>query len=238
MKYSRLIIFALTGGALASMVAANVVLKREYDGLNKNNPFWNYTTLETGSFSHVKVVDSRSTWIVFRPSSYSSAGVMTTMADQHRVETQIRQDTLFISIVQKKDDSPGLKAWLARNQLVCVSAPHLRSIVGESAAMEIKDYTEEDLSVLLSGDSRVSVETRKPAIDSVFVALHDSSELKIQVAKDLPSGKGISVAKLEAALFNKSRFDASQLQIVSIDQKINDAAAIALNGVTLAKFRK
>lgn len=237
MKQSNWILSLLIVGAFASLMLTDIALKNKYLKLDKNNPFWNYETLKLGKFSHVKVDDNRSTWVVFRPSANASVGVLTEMAGQKRVEVNISNDTLFVKI-NHKDDPPGIIDWLSRNQLVCITAPELKSVTGTGLAMEIKDLNQNNLHLALSGDSRMSVETLQTDFDNISVNLQDSAQVKIQMARQIFSAKTIHVKKLQADIAGKSMFDASQLVVDSMQQKIDNIAAIALNGSTLGRLEQ
>jgi hypothetical protein len=76
MKKSSLLLLILLGLFIFSLVASDIVLKSQYNKIDKTDPFWNYTKLNKGTFHHIKLIDGNVTRIAFSPSPHASVGVL------------------------------------------------------------------------------------------------------------------------------------------------------------------
>ena len=137
-----------------------------------------------------------------------------------------------MKIIQN-DDEPGMRDWLGRTRMVCITSPQLKSITGESAAITLNDLNEKYLDVHLTGKSNVEIETLRPDFDSLFVILRDSSQLKFEMAEEIPSSGLLTANFVSADLRGNSFLDVGHIQIKNLKKTLDDTAAMALNGMTL-----
>jgi hypothetical protein len=236
MKKSSLILVILFGLFLVSLLGSFIVLKGEYNKMDKRDPYWNYSKIEQGSFHHLKIDGGNITKISFKPSSYAAIGIlnywMPTMAG--RVRATITNDTLYVYI------QPGNKSLAERDamrsrELIGISCPELRSVEGTNTNLQIFKLKQKDLVIRLAGRSHVEVESNIPDFDSISVRQRDSSDVEFEMSEDIRSSGVMQAKAISADIQGHSLLDIGHFRIGSLYSSIGDTAGIVLSGATLRR---
>ncbi len=238
MKKSSLILLILAGLFVASLIGSDLVLKNEYDHIDKSDPFWNYTKLNKGVFHHIRMTGSNVTRISFIPGPSGSMGVLNYWEKQlrNRIESGISNDTLFIKF-KERTDPPDIRNWMKYHVLVTISCPDLISVNGLNSNLDIFKLNQKGLSVSLAGKSTMEVESYNRDFDSIFVSQKDSSKLKFEMSEEI-RGSGIMRTKiLDAYVQGYSLLDVGHFQLQTIHQSIGDSSGIILSGSSLRKLK-
>jgi hypothetical protein len=238
MKKSSLILLILAAVFMVSLIGSDLILKNKYDQIDKSDPFWNYTKLNTGVFHHVSISGSNVTRTSFIPGPNGFLGVLNYWEKElrSRIESIISNDTLFIKF-KERTDPPNIRNWMKTRVLVAISCPELISVNAFNANLDLFRLKQKNLSVNLTGRSAMEVESYNPDFDSLFVNQKDTSRLEFEMSEEL-KGSGIMHAKwIEARLQNRSLLDVGHFQIENMRQSVGDSAGIILSGNTLRTLK-
>jgi hypothetical protein len=238
MKKSSLILLILAAVFIVSLIGSDLILKNMYDQIDKSDPFWNYTKLNTGVFHHVCISGSNVTKASFIPGPNGSLGVLNYWEKElrSRIESSISNDTLFIKF-KERTDPPNLRYFMKSRVLVAISCPELISVNAFNANLDLFRLKQKNLSVNLTGKSAMEVESYNPDFDSLFVNQRDTSRLEFEMSEEL-KGSGIMHAKwIDARLQNRSLLDVGHFQIENMRQSVGDSAGIILSGSTLRTLK-
>jgi hypothetical protein len=239
MKKSSLMLFVLLSIFIICLIGTDLILKAEYDKIDKTDPFWNYTKLSKGSFRHLKLLDGNVTQIAFIPSPHASIGILSywERAADGRVKTRISNDTLFLE-VEKRNESNGIKDWMRDHTLLTITCPELLSVTALNTNLGIDKLNQKTIAMNLAGRSRVEVESYNPDFDSVSVHQRDSTEVIFEMADDIKSSGAMNLRALYADVQNRSLLDVGHFRIQNLHKTIGDTSGIILSGYTLGLLKK
>lgn len=238
MKKSSFILFILLGLFIISLVGTDIVLKIQYNKIDKTDPFWNYTKLNKGIFHHLKMDGGNVTSIAFSPSPHGSIGILSYVQDDFidHIKTQIANDTLFLRVFAP-DKSNGMIDWMKNHTLITISCPELKSVTATNTNLEINKLNQKTIYIQTSGRSRLEVESYNPDFDSLLVHQQDSSEVIFEMADELKSSSTMHLNTLYANVQGHSLLDVGHFRIKSLHQTIGDTAGIILSGYTLSQMK-
>ncbi len=238
MKISSLLLFILLGLFIICLVSTDLILKNEYNKIDKTDPFWNYTKLSKGSFHHLKLMGGNITRIGFIPSPHASIGILSywDRADG-RFKTKIADDTLFLQ-VEPRNESNGQKEWMRNHTLITITCPELKSVTAVNTNLDADKLNQKTMTVDVSGRSRIEFESYNTDFDSISVHQRDSSEVIFEMAEDIKSSGAMHLKALYAEVQGRSLLDVGHFRIQSLHQVIGDTSGIILSGYTLGQMRK
>jgi hypothetical protein len=238
MKKSSLLLLILLGLFIISLVGSDLMLKKQYNKIDKSDPFWNYTKINKGSFHHLKITDGNVTRIAFIPSPHGSIGILSYWETDMdgRVKTRIAHDTLFLQ-VEARNENQGIKEWMKYHTLITITCPELLSVNAMNTNLNIDKLNQKNLVVQVFGKSRLEVESYNPDFDSLHVHQQDSSEVIFEMAEDIKSSGSMQLRLLSADVQGHSLLDVGHFRILSLHHTIGDTAAIILSGYTLGRMK-
>ena len=239
MKKSSLMLFILLGIFITGLIGTDLILKNEYNKIDKTDPFWNYTKLSKGSFHHLKLMNGNVTRIGFIPSPHASVGILSNWAHNagDRVKTKITEDTLFVDI-EKRDESNGVKDWMRNHTLITITCPELKSVTAVNTNLDVDKLNQKTMAVDVAGRSRVEFESYNTDFDSISVHQRDSTEVIFEMADDIKSSGAMNLKTLYANVQNRSLLDVGHFRIQSLNKIIGDTSGIILSGYTLGQMKK
>lgn len=234
MKKSSLILLVVGFVFILCLVGSNLVLKNQYNQIDKGDPFWNYTKLAKGNFHHIRMTGANFTRASFIPGPGGSVGVLNYWEQpmKKRIQTSISNDTLFIR-GEENADQPGLRDWMKYHVLIAISCPDLISVEAVNSNLEIYRFKQKNLFVQLSGKSKMEVESFITDFDSISVIQRDTSSLKFEMADEIPGSGFMHADVLDARLTGHSILDVGHFRLSSLHQSIGDSCGIILSGNSL-----
>jgi hypothetical protein len=237
MKISSWILTIISCLFVLYLLAADLQLKKQYDQIDKTDPYWNYTKLANGSFHHLRITGANMTRIAFNPSPHGSIGVLN---DEYwlkeRLKTYISNDTLFL-LVEPGQDPANMREWMKSHVLITISCPDLLSVNVENTNLELFKMKQKTMNISLSGKSRLELESVYQDFDSIFIHQRDSTQVVFEMEEDIKSSGTMHVNTLYADVRGYSILDIGHFQIGSLHQTIGDTAAIVLSGYTLRQIK-
>lgn len=188
MKLSSVILLTTFTLLLVAMVVSNILLKKEYDQVDKSNLYWNYDKLLEQPFSHLKIEGGNLTNIAFEQNE--KASIRTSKNWREAVSTLVKahvyNDTLFVKFPLVAKDVYE-REFLRRSTLIRIFSPYLWSVEGFNTNIALYKLKQKNISVTLSGKSNVIVETYLHNLDTLYINQRDSSKVVFNMSPDLES---------------------------------------------------
>ena len=260
MKFTSSVLLVLLVVLVGELLSSNILLKKEYDKVDKTDNYWNYENVLQQPFKYLKINGGNGTTIAYEQSPKYSVRIQGDWKRYHRgeVKARVNNDTLYIDF----DYTPANlyeKWWLRTITAVRIFSPELLSVDGSNTIFEMFKLRQKSINVNITGKSRFEVESMIPSLDSITIAQQDSSEVIFEmspvylttVIRD-PTRIGVSVASNQQIHSNESMtinsvnarlqgyalLDIGHAQVRSLQLQIADSSAIILSGGALRKMDK
>jgi len=190
MKLSSRILLSMLIIHMAGLLLSNIVLKKEYNKIDKSDLYWNYTSVLTQHFKYLKIEGGNITNIAFEQSKNFSVRVLNDWQryNPELIQSLVKNDTLFIKFIYKSDN-PNVKDWMKSTTLVRIFSPELLSVEGFNANFEMFKLKQKSIAVNMSGKSIFEVESMIPDMDSINVVQKDSASVEFEMSPDYKSKK-------------------------------------------------
>lgn len=186
MKVSTVILLVTLVLLVTGLFASNVLLKKEYDKVDKSDLYWTYGKILKQPFKHLKIEGGNVTNIAFEQSKKPSVRIFKGWDGYEKglVKTFVRNDTLFVKFPNTyKDESE--KRWLKWNTLVRIFSPELLSVVGVDTDFGMFKLKQKSITVNLSGKSKFELESYLYNLDTLTISQKDSSKVVFEMSPDL-----------------------------------------------------
>jgi hypothetical protein len=185
MKFTTGILVLIFVLMIAGLVSSNVILKKQYDTIDKSDIYWTYNKVLEQPFKYLNITGGNETNIYYEPSAKPSLRLLQEWVKYHNgeVKANVRNDTLFLNF-DYKPASPFEKIWLQRAATVRIFSPELLSVTGNNTHFEMQKVKQKNISVSMHGTSGFEVESMYPEFDSINVFQSDSSAVKFEMSPD------------------------------------------------------
>jgi len=196
MKLSTAILLVTFILLVTAMFASNVILKKEFDKVDKSDLYWTYGKILEQPFKHLKIEGGNVTNIAFEPSKKPSVRVLKNWEgyENKTVKTFVKNDTLFVKFPNTYKDE-GEKRWLKWNTLVRIFSPELLSVEGFDTDFGLFKLKQKSININLSGKSKLEVESYVHNFDSLHISQRDSSEVVFEMSPDLMTSDPVALEK-------------------------------------------
>lgn len=254
MKISSIILLVTFILLVTGMFASNILLKKEYDKIDKSDLYWTYGKILQQPFKHLKIEGGNVTNIAYEQSKNPSVRVFKDWNGYEKglVKTYVKNDTLFIKFPNTYKDRYE-KNWLKWNTLVRIFSPELLSVDGFDTDFGLYKLKQKNISINLSGRSTLEVESYINDLDSVHITQRDSSEVVFEMSPDLKgkvfphskpgdvksnSWETMYINSVDANVKGVSLLDLGHVQVNSLNLDISDTSGIIFSGGSLKKFKQ
>ncbi len=190
MKLSSRILLSMLIILVAGLLLSNIVLKKEYNKIDKGDLHWNYTTVLTQPFKYLKIDGGNITNIAFEQNKNYSVRVLNDW-QRYRpelIQSWVKNDTLFIKFAYTSHNQ-NEKDWMKSTTLVRIFSPQLSYVEGYNTNFEMFKLKQKSIAVTISGKSKFEVESMIPDMDSINVIQRDSSAVEFEMSPDYKSKK-------------------------------------------------
>jgi len=186
MKVSTIILLVTLVLLVTAMFASNILLKKEYDKVDKSDLYWTYGKIMQQPFKHLKIEGGNVTHIAFEQNKSSSVRVSKNWYGYEKglVKTFVKNDTLFIKFPNTYKDQYE-KDRLKWNTLVRIFSPELLSVDGFDTDLELFKLKQKSININLSGKSRLEVESYISNLDTLTISQRDSSKVVFEMSPEL-----------------------------------------------------
>lgn len=183
MKFTSKILTGLLFLLFAGILSSNIILKRQYDKVDKSDNYWNYESVLQQPFKHLKIIGGNTTRIAYEQSTKCSVRILQEWKNWFKgaIKAQVSNDTLYINF----DYTPGNlfnKFWMENRTTVRIFSPELLSVDGFNTNFEMFKLNQKSITVNMAGKSKFEVESMIPALDSLTISQKDSSEVVFEMS--------------------------------------------------------
>ncbi|SRR5579871_75907 len=243
---------------IAGLLASNMILKKQFDAIDKRDIYWTYNTVLAQPFKHLNITGGNGTNIYYEPGANPSVRLLQEWVKYHKgeIKAEVRNDTLYINF-DYKPENLFEKFWVANATPLRIFSPELLSVTCNNTHFEMQKVTQKSISVNITGKSRFEVETINRIMDSISVYQRDSSEIVFEIAPEYITkvdtdkkrigfsattrtqtnqDESIGINYVRADVGGHSLLDIGHAQIGSLQLKIQDSSAIILSGGSLKKL--
>lgn len=191
MKLSTSILLSMLIILFAGLLLSNIVLKKEYNKIDKSDLYWNYTSVLTQPFKYLNIEGGDNTKIAFEQSKNCSVRVLNNWQryNPELIKSFVKNDTLFIKFVYNST-TQNEKDWMKWTTLVRIFSPELLSVEGFNTNFGMFKLKQKSIAVDMSGKSTFEVESMIPDMDSINVVQKDSASVEFEMSPDYKSKKG------------------------------------------------
>ena len=234
MKLSSKILVMMLGAFVICLFASNVILKKQYDSADKSDYYWNYNKISNTPFKYLKIDGGNVTNIVFEQQKNCSVRALDYWGgyDKDSVKTYVSGDTLHLQFVKSPTDLYK-KSWMETNVLVRIAAPQLLAIDGYNTNFELKKLDQKELSINLTGKSRIEVESNTHNFDKLSINQRDSSQVIFEMTPDLKQSPIINVKNVAVKMQGVSLLDIGHMNVDNLQLDVAESSAVILSGHNL-----
>jgi hypothetical protein len=264
MKLTSKVLLALAVILIGALLSSNIILKKEYDKVDKSDIYWNYEKVLQQPFKYLKITGGNGTRIAFEQSQNYSVRILQEWERYHggEIKAYVTNDTLYINF-DFTPTTPYEKFYIQNTTTVRIFSPELLSFDGFSTNFEMYKLKQKSMNVNIKGRSKFEVESMLPSLDSVTVFERDSSEVVFEMSPDykttdqpkvikfktsnggdatytpgvIKSNEAMSIKRVKADIQGYSLLDLGHAQIDSLQLKIADSSAIIISGGALKQYK-
>ena len=185
MKLTTKILLFLFLVLVAGLFSSNIILKRQYDSIDRNDIYWTYNKVIEQPFKYLNITGGNSTNIYYEQSNKPSVRLLQEWVSYHdgKIKAYIKNDTLFLNF-DYVPATPFEKVWLENAEPVRIFSPELLSVTGNNTNFEMQKLKQKNITVNMSGNSRFEIESMYPEMDSINVTQRDSTEVIFEMSPD------------------------------------------------------
>ena len=222
------------------LFASNMALKADYRKFNKRDKYWNYTTVLSQPFKHIKIDAGNVTQVVFEQAPTSTVRLVkywTNYKAESNFKAYVNKDTLYISMAYhpQKDSN---KDWMQNAQLIRISTPQLLSVEANNVQLAIDNLKQNNLNVNIAGQSKLWVKSLNNKFDSLNVVEHNMAEVHINLVNNFKGPNVIDFQHINANLHDGSFLDVSHSYTNDLKLNMADSSSIILSGKSVSSLHK
>jgi hypothetical protein len=185
MKLSSKILLATFLLMIAAAFSSNVILKKQYDQVDKSDIYWTYDKILERPFKHLNIQGGNCTNIYYEQSEKPSVRLSRDWVNYHggHIKAEVKDDTLFLHFDNPPTD--GFEwFWLKNADPVRIFSPELLSVTGNNTNFEMQRLRQKTITVSMTGKSRFEVESLWPEMDSINITQSDSTNVVFEMSPD------------------------------------------------------
>lgn len=258
MKFTSKILWMLGIIIIAGLLSSNVIIKKQYDRIDKSDLYWTYTKILQKPFKHLVITGGNTTNIAFEQSAKPSVRLLQEWVRFHdgEIKANIKDDTLFINF-DYEPANPFEKFWTQNSTPVRIFSPLLLSVNGFNTNFEMFKLNQKSIDVNITGKSKFEVESSIKELDSVNIYQRDSSEVVFEMSPEYQTtvttdpgkigfsattttqtnrNESMKINYVKADVGGFSLLDIGHAQIQSLQLHVEDSSGIILSGGALKKI--
>ncbi len=267
MKFTTKALLTLAAMLVFALLSSNIILKKEYDKVDKSDIYWNYHKILQQPFKYLKITGGNGTRIAFEQSQHYSVRILQEWERYHGggIKAHVTNDTLYVNF-DYVPPTPYDFFYIKGITTVMIFSPELVSFEGFNTNFEMYKLKQKSMNVNLSGRSKFEVESMFRSLDSITVFQKDSSQVVFEMSPDykpiksaekskpvtitigsvptdmssanqIESPEAMSIKSVKANIQGYSILDLGHAQIDSLQLAIADSSAIIISGGALKKFK-
>src|SRR6478752_4018306 len=185
MKFTSRILLMLLIVLLAGLLSSNMLLKKQYDQIDKSDLYWTYNRVLEQPFKYLKISGGNITNIAFEQSAKPSVRLLQEWVRFHggKIKAEVKNDTLYLNF-DFKPANEYEKFWLQHQTPVRIFAPQLISVDGYNTNFEMFKLKQKSIDVSITGKSSFEVESMFTVMDTINIYQRDSSSVVFEMSPD------------------------------------------------------
>lgn len=225
MKTSNQLLIALLALVFIAIVATSMVLKAEYDKIDKDDPYYGYSLENPPSFRAVKLTGNFQELVQLQPGDAHEIRMHKSVKDE--VQWKVQGDTLVVSFnFPVRQQSDFYNAFYSRSARVYVMLPHLSSLNARGVTAKLTGWKQDSLELSMQGSKR-GVLLAESTIDQLSATAMQGGLILLEA--------GNRVAEAQVVVRDSSSFTAKYDVIDSLDLRADPRAQVALPGSLLRR---
>lgn len=240
MKISSAILIAMLVLFVTALFASNLILKKQYNQLDRSDLYWNYDKILEKPFKHLKIEGGNITQIIFEQNKNYSVRVLDYWEGYKKdstVKAYVLNDTLHVKFLYKYVNLAD-KYWMQRHPVIRIAAPDLKSVEGFNTNFELDKLHQKTLNISLSGKSRLEVESNIHNFDTLNVTQADSSQVIFEMNPDLKGSPTMIAQTVNGHLSGITLLDIGHMQVNNLSLNTSDTSAVILSGRGIQAVKK
>ena len=139
MKLSSKILLVTFLFMIAGALSSNMILKKQYDQLDKSDIYWTYDKVLEQPFKYLNIIGGNGTNIYYEQSAKPSVRLLHEWVKYHggNIKADIKHDTLYLNFNSVSANSFE-KFWLENTVPVRIFSPQLLSVNGVNTNFEMQ----------------------------------------------------------------------------------------------------
>ena len=237
MKLSDAILSTTLACTILGIFGSNVIMKKEYDRIDKSDPYWNYGALMAQPFRHLVITGGNVTNIFYEQSPKYAVKVMKAWRGfrDGSVQTHVSNDTLYVNF-SNQYESIYEKFWLSNVVPVRIFSPGLLSVTGYQTKLIVDKFDRPDIKINITENSKVQVNCYRNVLERIEVSQKDSCMIAFRVSEDLFVPDAITIHEAAVSGTGTSLLNVKSCRIEKLGLHLEGSASIALSGYTLGQL--
>jgi hypothetical protein len=240
LKLSTVILLVSLVLITIGLFASNMALKTEYNKLDKNDKYWNFNTVLSQPFKHLKIEGGNVTQVVFEQDPTPTVRIAkywTEYKNESNFKAYVSNDTLHISMVYNPKSGAN-REWMTNASLIRISAPQLLSVNMNNTNFEWDNLKQNNLNVNLKGKSGFRVESMINNIDTLNITQHDSTNAIFDFSSGYKGPRAINFQHVNANLSNHATLNIGNGYASDLKLNMGDSCSVILSGKSVSKLHK
>ncbi len=227
MKTSNQLLLTLFVVLLLVIIGSAMVLKTEYEKIDRKDPFYGYTKEASQPFHTVQLQGNHPELIQLQPGDNFEIRVGNSIQDL--VSWKVQGDTLTLSYFypEERNRHPESFAFFGK-PVVYILAPQLSVVKAEGITCQLSGWKAKDLTLQQTGAQRGMLLTEN-ALENVSATLAQGSLIQIEASNQ--------IQKLQAQVNDSSTLMAKYGVIDSLQLRADSTAQVSLPGSMLHTLR-
>ena len=226
MKTSNQLLIALLALIFVAIVATSMVLKAEYEKIDKDDPYYGYTLENPPPFKAVKLTGHFQELVQLQPSDAYEIRMHKSVKDE--VQWNVQDDTLVVSFDFPVRQQPDFYyAFYSRSARVYIMLPHLASLNTKGVTTKLTGWKQDRLALSMQGSERGLLLTES-SIGQLSATATQGGLILLEA--------GNRVAKAQVVVQDSSAFTAKYGVIDSLDIQADPTAQVQLPGSMIRKL--
>ncbi len=232
MKFTSRMLLLLLLVVLAGLFSSNMLLKKQYDQVDKSDLYWTYNKVLEQPFKYLKITGGNITNIAFEQSTKPSVRLLQEWVRYHggEIKAHVSNDTLYIDF-DFKPANLYEKFWLQTQTPVRIFAPQLLSVDGFNTKLELFKLKQKSINVSMTGKSSFEVESMLTTIDSINVYQRDSSEVVFEMSPDYDKKSSAAEDQLKVETI-RTKQGGTITTVAPADEQSKLVESMSINSVT------
>ncbi len=228
MKTSNLLLLGLLSFLFIAMVGVDISLKKEFEAIDQNDPFYGYSKVPLKPFKYIKLLGSNFTLTQIQPGKqFEIRGLeFDNYPGKPTVKWEVVSDTLYVNFKKGEIYNPHYDVYQALNQGVgiYILAPELSGINSSGIVSKVKGWSGGDFNIVQTGSGM-------HLLDNGFDNLNIVSKRRGYVAVKTDNHLGNTSVQVR----DSSTFQANKNVFMTFQIQVDSTSTVTLPGNLLNK---